>query len=161
MLKNLIRIGHVSLINPDKGTVRMVFDDQQGIVTNDLPCLTEDIKLLEVGDLVVGIFLGNGISSGFCLGKYFSAVNLPVETDPDIYHKDFWGEACIKYDKSTKTLTIQADSVAINGDLSVAGDLIVAGKIEASGDVTGKGISLAHHVHGDVASGIGVTSEPQ
>ena len=38
-LNDLIRIGEVSSINPAKGTARVVFDDDDGTVSFDLPIL--------------------------------------------------------------------------------------------------------------------------
>jgi len=128
MLKNIVRIGHVSSANATKGTVRVVIDDQQGIVTNELPLLAGEYNMPAVGDLVLCLFLGNGISNGFCLGKYFSTVNPPPVTDPKIIYKDFGDGSYIKYDKTSKTLTIKAD-VAIEGDLSVTGNISATGTI--------------------------------
>ena len=133
MLKNMIRIGKVSSVNAEKGTVRVVIDDQQDVVTNDLPLLSGEYNMPAVSDLVLCLFLGNGISQGFCLGKYFSTVNPPPVTDPEVIYKDFGDGSYIKYDKSIKTLTIKADVV-------VDGDLTVTGNISATGTVSGSNI---------------------
>lgn len=129
MLKNMIRIGKISSVNPAKGTVRVVIDDQQDIVTNELPLLANEYNMPDVGDLVLCLFLGNGILSGFCLGKYFSTVNPPPVTDKNIWAKDFGDGTSIQYDKSSKEL-----SIAAAGDLklTIAGDLIIA----VAGDIT-------------------------
>jgi phage baseplate assembly protein V len=141
MLKNMIRIGKVSSINPAKGMVRVVIEDQQDMVTNDLPMLSNEYNLPTIGDLVLCLFLGNGISSGFCLGKYFSTVNPPPVTDSQIIYKDFGDGSCIKYDKASKTLTIKADTVAIEGNLSVTGN------ISATGTILDVGGNTNNHSH--------------
>lgn len=41
------------------------------------------------------------------------------------------------------------------------GTIRVEGSIEVSGDVTASGISLVHHVHGDVQPGSATTGEPR
>jgi phage baseplate assembly protein V len=129
MLKNMVRIGHVSSLDSSKGTVRVVIDDQQGIVTDDLPLLAHEYNMPAVGDLVLCLFLGNGISSGFCLGKYYCDDVTPPVTNANIWAKDFGDGTSIQYNRSTKEL-----SIAVKGDLrlivegnltvSVAGDII-------------------------------------
>lgn len=159
MLKNLVRIGHVSSVNPARGTVRVVIDDQQALVTNDLPVLAFEYHMLNVGDLVLCVFLGNGISSGFCLGKYFFEGNPPPVTDPAIWAKDFGDGTSIRYNKNTKELAIVTVG---NLKLTVGGDLTVnvAGSItttasdgsittsagEANTDISNtKTVAVTHH----------------
>jgi len=141
MLKNMIRIGKISSVNATKGTVRVVIDDQQDIVTNELPLLAGEYNMPEAGDLVLCLFLGNGISSGFCLGKYFSTVSPPPVTDSQIIYKDFGDGSYIKYDKGSKTLTIKTDNVAIEGNLSVTGN------ISATGTILDVGGNTNNHSH--------------
>ena len=132
MLKNMIRIGRVSSINPIKGTVRVIIEDQQNMVTDDLPLFSDEYYMPKSGDRVLCLFLGNGLSKGFCLGRYYYPGNPPPVSDPNIYYKDFFGEACFKYDQATKTLTIQADNVVIDGDLNVTGNITATGTVHGS-----------------------------
>lgn len=140
--KNMIRIGQISSINYISGKVKVAFGDKDNIVSTELPYLSFEYNMPSVGDMVLCIFLGNGISQGFCLGKYFNTINMPGKSGSNIYYKDFFGEGFIEYDKSTKTLTLSADNISflgnlsINGSLNVNGDVIVTGKVTASEFVT-------------------------
>ncbi len=150
MLKNLIRIGHVSSVNEVKGTVRVVIDDQQEIVTDDLPLLSNEYNLPNVGDLVLCVFLGNGISSGFCLGKYFYEGNPPPVADKSIWAKDFGDGTSIQYNKSTKKLSIVTEG---DLELNVGGNLTinVAGNITTTapdGSIT----TLAGEANTDISN---------
>jgi phage baseplate assembly protein V len=129
MLKNMIRIGRISSVKAAEGTVRVVIDDQQDMVTNELPLLSFAYDIPSIGDLVLCVFLGNGISNGFCLGRYFNDGNPPPVTNKNIWAKDFGDGTSIKYNKTTQELTI----VAVKDlKINVAGNLTVT----VTGDVT-------------------------
>ena len=129
MPKNLIRIGKVSSIDAAKGTVRVTLEDQQDIVSNNLPMLAYEYYLPDVGDLVLCLFLGNGISQGFCLGRYFNETDRPPVTNEKIYCRDFGDGTSLQYNKTSKELSIVA---AGDLKLTVGGNLI----INVAGDIT-------------------------
>lgn len=133
MLKNLIRIGKISSVNAVKGTVRVVIEDQQDIVTDELPMLAFEYYMPEVGNLVLCAFLGNGISQGVCLGRYFSDQNPPPVTNPKIYSRDFGDGTSIQYNKTSKELSISAAgdlTISVEGNLTIS----VKGNITSSAD---------------------------
>lgn len=140
-LENLIRIGTVSSINYEEGKVKVCFNDQDRIVTDELPMLSFEYEMPEVGEPVLCLFLGNGIRNGFCLGRFFYDKDTPSEYGKDIYLKHFLKDATLKYDRSSKTLTLNADQVIFNGNLNINGELVV------TGDATIGGISFLNHVH--------------
>ncbi len=149
-MKNLIRIGRISSVNAVKGTVRVVIEDQQDIVTDELPMLAFEYYMPEVGDLVLCTFLGNGISQGLCLGRYFSDQNPPPVTDQKIYSRDFGDGTSIQYNKTSKELSITAA-----GDLkiSVEGDLTISVK----GNITSTADGSITTSAGEVNTDIGMT----
>lgn len=64
----MIRIGEVSKVNGD-GTVQVLYDDRDDIVTGDLTCL-EAIGVPNVGDIVAVIHMDEtGTEEGICIGK--------------------------------------------------------------------------------------------
>lgn len=140
-LRNLIRIGQISSVDESKCTVKVKFSDKDDMVSDNIPFLSFEYNLPDVGDYVVCIFLGNGVQNGFCLGKYFAEDNPPKVQSKDIYYKDLLEEAFIKYDKSTKTLTLSAENVVIEGNLEVKGNILSSGSIT---DTTG---NTNHHSH--------------
>ncbi len=139
LLKNIIRVGEVSSVNYEKARVKVLFKDKGNIVSAELPCLAHEYNLPKVKDTVLCVFLPNGMARGFCLGTYFSDKNLPRESGEHIYRKDFAKEAVsefIKYDRDSKTLTINFKNVRIEGELVVTGNLAVNGSIAADGRIT-------------------------
>ena len=142
ILKNIIRIGDISAVHEKDGTVEVVFSDKSDIVTDPLPYLAFEYNMPQVKDRVLCVFLGNGIASGFCLGKFFSPKSPPPVQDKNIYYKDYFGEAFLKYDKNSKTLTISAENIEFDGDLLVNGNVVVNGNFENTGTMkAGNGAS--------------------
>lgn len=120
--KNLIRIGTVSSVNSENGTVRVIFEDKDNVVSGELPLLSNEYNIPDVKDQVLCIFLPNGISSGFCIGSYYSSVNQPPAKDANIYYKKFSDGTSVQYNKVTKELTINSEKqITINGDVKVTG----------------------------------------
>ena len=85
--KVLLKIGEVSSVNPAACTARVVFDDDDSLVSGDLQILQmNSLKnkaywLPDVGEDVVCIFLGTGVEEGFILGAtYAGAVKPPVNS---------------------------------------------------------------------------------
>ncbi|MBP2655014.1 MAG: phage baseplate assembly protein [Firmicutes bacterium] len=146
-IKNLLRVGTVSSVAYDTGCVRVCFKDQDSIVTDDLPMLGFEYEMPNVGELVLCIFLGNGLAKGFCLGRYYYDSSLPGESGENIYYKEFLQDAYMKYDKSSKTFTISAENIVFDGNVTINGTLTV------SGDATISGKSFLSHTHSGVESG--------
>lgn len=140
-LKNLIRIGTVSSINYKEGKLRVCFEDQDNIVTDELPMLSLEYEMPNIGESVLCLFLGNGITNGFCLGRYFYDNDQPNPNGADIYCKRFLRQAAMVYNSSSKTLTISIPDtkdiqVVIDGNLTVGKDLTVTGNVSVGADLT-------------------------
>jgi phage baseplate assembly protein gpV len=163
-LRNLIRIGKVSSINYEKGTVRVLLEDKDNIVTHELPFLAFEYEMPAVGEHVICVFLGNSHSRGFCLGRYFYLNEMPAEYGKDIYFKRFVKDATLKYDRATKTWTLTAENIVFNGDLVVNGNVYIDGEVEITGDAVIGGISFLNHGHPyswTDPGGSSVTGKPQ
>jgi len=149
VLDRLIFVGTVSSQDPASGTVRVVREDKDDKVTNDLFVLqrgtasTKDYWLPAVGDQVLCMQLpnysGKGVGDGFVLGAFYSELDAPPA-----------GAA-----GSARVLNHPGDMlITVGGTLSIhAGTLDVVG----GGDVVASGKSLASHTHTGVH---GVTSPP-
>ena len=140
-LRNLVRIGQVSSINESKFTIKVKFNDKDDMISDDIPYFSFEYNMPNIKDYVACIFLGNGLQSGFCLGKYYGEDNPPPVQDKDIFYKGFFGEAYLQYDKSTKTLTLSAQNIIIEGNLNVKGNIVATGSVT---DTTG---NTNHHSH--------------
>lgn len=148
LLKKMVREGEISAIFPEKGTVRVKFDDD-GTVSYELPIIfrgvigTKDYWMPDIGEQVVCLFLPNGNARGFVIGAVYSNVNPPPVTDKNKRHVSFEDGTTIEYDTSTSTLTVDsAGPINIKAnEINIEGDVIVTGDIVASD------ISLVKHTH--------------
>lgn len=159
ILKNLIRVGKVSSINYQNGTVRVTFPDKDNIVTDELPYLSFEYNMPSINDTVLCVFLGNGIARGFCLGQFYNNNNPPVQPGEQYFYKNIYDEAYFRYDKSSKTLTFCAKNIVLDGETTVTGNLTVnqslsvSGTISAGGNITSGGSIIDttgntnHHSH--------------
>lgn len=138
-MRDLIKIGSISSINYENGTVQVLFQDKDASVSKDLPLLSFEYNMPKVGDSVLCVFLPNGRGEGFCIGSYFNDNHHPVDHG-EVYRKDFIDEAFIKYEKSTRTLTIYAENIKLIGNVIVDGDLSVNGNITVSGSINASNI---------------------
>lgn len=165
ILKNIIRVGNVSVIDYGRGAVKVTFPDKDDIVSDYLPYLSFEYNMPDVGDQVVCVFLPNGISKGFCLGQPYSLKNMPVQPGPQYYYKNIYDEAFYQYDKNSKTLTIDAENIVLNaassivlkspsitldGDTTVTKNLTVNKSLNVSGSISANGGISAS---GDINSG--------
>lgn len=122
VLKSLIKIGEVSSVNYANGTARVVFDDDDSIVSNDLPVLqtntlqNKDHALPDVGEDVVCLFLPSGTEEGFILGAVYAGEVQPAETSKDIRSVTFSDGAEIKYDRAAHLLSVKIDGTTITAN---------------------------------------------
>lgn len=101
-MSNNIRIGKVSSVDYDKGMIKVIYQDKDGAVTDDLPYLTmnEEYKMPEIGKNVLVLHLSNGAAAGVVMGSYWNQGNVPPETGSALFRKEFgkaFGEAFIRY----------------------------------------------------------------
>lgn len=171
---NWIRIGEVSSVDPKKCTARVVFDDEDGFVSNDLPVIqrnTQDVKdywLPAVGEDVLCLFLPCGEEDGFILGSFYAdEIEPPISSETKRYI-EFPDGAKFEYDWNEKKLSavigdtqIEAteNSVQVTGaseikvtvpDIKFVGNLSVDGDITATGDVSADGEVSTNKVVGGV-----------
>lgn len=111
--KEDVRIGRVSAINYEAGTISVVYEDRDGSVTKDVPMLSHEYMMPEEGDMVQVSHLSNGAEYAVCMGRFWNEENPPQESGRGIYRKDFsrtngaWDGSCyLKYDQKSKTLTL-------------------------------------------------------
>lgn len=171
-LKDLLKVGEVSSVDYDKCTARVVFDDEEGFVSNDLQVLqrntleNQDYWMPDVGEDVVCLFIPNGEEDGFILGSFYADEITPPKNGATKRYVRFKDEAEFEYDWEAHKLTakigdtkITADesSVQISGaskikvtvpDIDFVGNLKVDGTIEstktisAGGEVTANALTL-------------------
>jgi phage baseplate assembly protein V len=122
ILNGLIKIGEVSSVDYAKCTARVVFDDDDSIVSYDLPVLhtnsfrNKDHAMPDVGEDVVCLFLPSGEEEGFILGAIYAGEVQPAESSADVRSVTFSDGTECKYDRASHQLSIKIDGTAITAN---------------------------------------------
>ena len=162
---NWIRIGEVSSVDPAKCTARVVFDDEDGYVSDDLPIVqrntqsTKDYWLPAVGEDVVCLFLPCGEEDGFILGSFYADEIKPPTSSETKRYTEYPDGTVVEYDWVAHALTVTgAEKIKVTvpdiefiGNLSVDGDITATGGVAADGEVTAMAkttnVKLSTHQH--------------
>lgn len=171
----MIKTGKVSSINRSNGTVQVVFADQNDMVSNDLPMLSFEYEMPDVGDQVLCLFLDNAPEWGFCLGRFYcdaipgldkKVIRRRMEKNKDDSYIEYEidsgnmnlvnAKADVTIDAKGKVIIKQAAAVEITTSgnvqidctaLQINGNVNVNGSIHATGSIIDSGGNTNHHVH--------------
>lgn len=129
-VKNMVRVGRVSSINPAAGTARVTFEPQ-GVVSYDLQILVpqamknKDYYIPDIGEHVVCLFLPTGNQEGFIIGSVYSNEDKPSISSPDKRRVEFEDGTWVEYDRKSHVLEVYG-----TGELKITAkeDLVVAAK---------------------------------
>ena len=119
-MNQVVRIGIVSSVQADKGTVRVKLPDSDNIISKPLPVLfsrTQDNKaydMPDIGEQVVCLFLPNGFEQGFVLGSSYSGPDTPPVTDRNKTHYTWPNDTYVEYDRKAEKMT-----VFVKGDIAI------------------------------------------
>lgn len=125
-IKNMVRTGLVSSVNPANCTVRVTISDKDGLVSAELPTLNrgsaqnKDYWLPDIGEQVVCLFALNSknLNLGWAVGSYFSEQDKPQVSSVDKRRIDFGDGTYIEYDRAAHELNIQCvGEIKINGKM--------------------------------------------
>ena len=121
-IKNFIRMGRVSSTNPAKMAVKVVFEDKDNLVSDELPVLVQGSSknrsywLPDVGEQVCCLMLPNGHNAGICLGSYYSETDPPNANSQEVRRLDFGDGSYVQFDRATGNLDIRCTgNITING----------------------------------------------
>lgn len=146
MVFDCIKIGTVSSVNPAKTTARVVFPDDDGLVSYDLQVLqvnsfrNTDFAMPDVGTDVVCAFLSSGSEEGFILGAVYTDGNPPPESSMDKRTVVFKDGTRISYDRATHTLSAEIGGTSIVADrqnVSVVAPTAISGEAGTSVSIKG------------------------
>lgn len=116
---SLIKLGEISSIDPSKGTARVVFDDEDSIVSYDLPVLqrnslkNHDYAMPDVGEDAIVLFFGEGQEDGVILGSIYADEVTPPESTGNRRTVVFEDGTRVCYDRSEHTLTVTIEGTEI------------------------------------------------
>ncbi len=106
------KIGEVSSINPARCTARVIFDDENSMVTYDLPVMqrnslgNRDYQMPDIGEDVLCLFRSDGFEDGVIIGSFYAGDVEPPETTADRRTVVFKDGTRICYDRASHTLTV-------------------------------------------------------
>lgn len=106
------KIGEVSSINPVRCTARVIFDDENSMVTYDLPIMqrnslgNRDYQMPDIGEDVLCLFRSDGFEDGVIIGSFYAGDVEPPETTADRRTVVFKDGTRICYDRAAHTLTV-------------------------------------------------------
>lgn len=152
IVRNLVKVGQVSSIDPEKGTVKVTFPDKDDIVSDDIPMLNFEYHMPDIEDQVWCLFLGNGLEAGVCLGKSYSEKTLPPANDKDLYKKQIDENMYIQYHKKTKIFNMKVEGVEIEvnkGKVNIKAEEVLIGDGAIEGVPLGDTLKswLDNHTH--------------
>ncbi|QJT10227.1 phage baseplate assembly protein V [Oceanidesulfovibrio marinus] len=115
VVMRMIRVGVVTSILPEKGTVRVQLPDVHAggtpLVTRELPvrfdktCQDKQYQMPDVGEHVLCLFLPNGQEQGCVIGAIYSEADTVPVADPDKRHIRFRDGTWLEYDRKRHELT--------------------------------------------------------
>lgn len=142
-VNNCVREGTVSAVYPQRHSARVTFEDRDGLVSSELPILTnfahknKAFNMVDVGDRVVCLCVSNDLTSGggYIIGAIFSGWDLPVVNDQDVTQVNFSDGAYFTYNRRTHVFQFKSAEGSTfthngaNGDLTIENN----GNIKISG----------------------------
>lgn len=166
-LNNIIKVGRVHSINPQKATVQVYFyDDDSGdgdsLVSYHLQVVqnntykNKDYFMPDKGEDVLCLFLPHGSIDGFVLGSVYAGGNTPPESTEDKRTVVFADDTKVSYDRSTHHLSVEIEETKITANRGrVTIDTPLDVSITAGSDVKVKAYKLM--VEGGLGSTLGAS----
>lgn len=125
-VRSLIRVGRVSSVNAGNCTARVTFDDEDNLVSAELPIIvpcSKDNKqywLPDIDTQVLCIFLphssGKGVNDGFVVGAFYSTVDAPAEAEETIKSLKLKDGSYVRYDGHGNIQIHAAGDITITAD---------------------------------------------
>jgi len=133
-LERLVRVGVVTQVYPEKGTVRVKIADLEDVVSYEMPvlvrktCKDKDYWMPDIGEHVVCVFLPIGVEQGFVVGAFYSEVDKVPATSVNIKRIELGNGAYIEWNRETGTLKIfSPDEILIESGTHI---VLVAPRID-------------------------------
>ena len=166
---SVIRVGEVSKVNYEAGTIEVTYKDRDDSVTSEICMFSNALyRMPVVGTLVAVLHNSDSAEMGTCIGTFWNAENVPVDGAQGLYRYDYndeQGVAFETYDGNTgdyeslidgntkETVQKSAEvNVSENVTSSVGGDVDATVGGSVSSTVSG---DAAHEVSGDVTHNVG------
>lgn len=147
---SLIKLGEISSIDPGRGTARVVFDDEDGLVSYDLPVLqrntlkNHDFAMPDIGEDAIVLFFGEGQEDGVIIGSIYAGEVTPPESTENRRTVVFDDDTRVCYDRQEHKLTVTIEGTEIvfnrqDGSITVPNAVTInctTATVKASSSVT-------------------------
>lgn len=162
-----VRIGKISSVNYEEGTVRVVYHEKDDCVTTEIPLLSGEYMMPEVDDTVLVLHLSNGAEAGIVLGRPWNDENKPPEGSQGLWRKDVDrspGKGMFRYKDGVltvkmKEVVLEAEKLTVKAETTITEDTTIKKNakvnltLTADTDCIGGGKSLKGHTHTSATPG--------
>jgi len=130
IIRELVRVGVVTNVYPERGTVRVRLVDADDQVSFELPVVfrktmkDKEYWMPDVGEQVVCLFSGQGLEQGFVIGAIYSKKDSVPVNSRDKWHIKFEDGTTIEYDRKSHKLSIQCVGdiqIVAQGNVTIIG----------------------------------------
>jgi phage baseplate assembly protein V len=160
-MAEMFRVGVVHSINPQKGTVRVRFPDDDDVVSYDLQVMhrntykNKDYNMPDIGEDVLCLFISNGMADGFVLGSVYAGDRTPPENTENKRTVVFSDDTKVSYDRDLHDLDIEIAGTKITANRKLI-RIDTPLEVEVTtGDVTVNAAKM--HVNGVLGTSTGAT----
>lgn len=130
VIRELVRVGIITAVYPEKGTVRVTISDVDDLHSYELQVVVpkthkdKEYWMPDIGEQVVCLFSGQGLERGWVLGAVYSQVDTVPEANQDKWIKRFEDGTTIEYDRKEHHLKI-----IVQGNITIqaTGNIIIKG----------------------------------
>ena len=131
-MSSVIRIGTVSKVNYEDGTIEVAYEDRDGSVTDEICVVSNALyRMPVVGAMVCVLHNSDSQEMGTCIGTFWNEDNKPVGGKKQRYRYDYndkKGKAFEQYDGDSGDYEEKIDgnakeTIGKNLDFTVGGDV--------------------------------------
>ena len=125
-MERLLRIGRVSSIDYGTGMMSLTYPQYDNATTAKMPlfAFAGEYKMPAIGQNMLAMHFASGSAAGIVLGQIWNEASPCPGVRPGVWRHELGpepGEAFMEYDPETKTLTISAPNIVLQGSVSQGG----------------------------------------
>ena len=96
---SVIRVGEVSKVNYEAGTIEVTYKDRDDSVTSEICMFSNALyRMPVVGTLVAVLHNSDSAEMGTCIGTFWNAENVPVDGAQGLYRYDYNDEQGVAFE---------------------------------------------------------------